>query len=318
MKAAFFILPLALLTLSACDEQPRDQSTATTPIAQSDATQVPPQAPQDSGFTYQGKPIDPICFNFPGDASGDEPIDLATCTGSAGSDEYSIPENGLETFDNGAIGYTFKCEGGCMRQPFVSYKHLGQVGDAHAVMVESSGGGTGVFTTLALYQLADGKLTRTKAIAGGDRCNGGIENAVVKDNKLHFSMNITPFDMIEISKGNDAGFEAYDDIQACAVCCVGQVNYVDDQMVSVTLTQDPKEIVNEDLGPKDACFFGTYNETYFAGKTTLDQTALNAFGQTFHQRCGDLAGKELPPTIPSGPDSAATPSDVDQPVPVNP
>jgi hypothetical protein len=81
--------------------------------------------------------------------------------------------------------------------------------------------------------------------------------------------------------------------------CVARADYADGNLVSVTLTQNPKEIVSENLGPKDACFYGTYNETYFAGKTTLDSDALKTFGATFDQRCAQLKGKDLPKsTIP--------------------
>jgi|GEM_PF-2503092 len=301
MKAAFFILPVVLL-LSACDDQPSSGQAE-------NAIEVPPPVPDQSGipgFTWQGKPIDPVCLNAGSNPDQGDEVDLATCTGSAGKDAWTQPQDGLETFDDGAIGYTFKCEGGCMRAPFVSYKNLGMAGGHHVIEVRESGGGTGVFSDVRLMDVRDGKLITVKVLGGGDRCNGGIADAHVENGKVFFAQNLTPFDMIDIS-GSKAGFKAYDDIQACAACCVAEANFENDKMVSVTLTQDPKEIVSEDLGPKDACFFGTYNETYFAGTITLDDAALKVFGQKIDQRCGDLAGKELPPTVPSG----AKPGDVD-------
>ena len=260
MKPGFFIVCLcAVAALSACKQD----------------------------LVYQGKPIDPMCFM----TMEQDPavgVDLQECTGSAETSEYGKVVGGLKVQPDGTRGYDFECTEGCMSDPYVMYEYIGRLKNGHDVVrVDTSGGGTGRFSDVREVEIKDNRLISSN-MHGGDRCNGGIESASIQNGSLHYSMNVTPFDLVEMSGGNQAGFQAYEDIMACAVCCVGTANYEDEKLVSVTLTQDPKDTSPEGLGPKDACFYGTYNETYRAGKTTLNADALKAFGVKFNERCAQL------------------------------
>lgn len=234
-------------------------------------------------FFYNGKPISPVCF-----MQASSEVSLAACGVKTQTDDgYKIPAEASAKQD-GFYGYDFECAEGCMSTPYLYYRHLGMKGDNHVVQVASSGGGTGHFTDVRVISIDSGIMTTREMLAGGDRCNGGIAKASVKDDAVSFSQYVTPFDVIQLSDGNQAGFKAYDDIQACAACCVGEADYTDGNLTALRLTRDPEEIVAEDLGPKDACFFGSYNESYNSGVTTLDHDKLLAFGRTFNGRCAQL------------------------------
>ncbi len=309
MRAAVFIAAAsALFMLAACDQQDQnafaEQAQRMAPAAGEPAPDVaastPPPVSADrtnGGFVYNGNPIDPMCVDrLTGIGETVEAIDLSECTGSAGRESYTVPENGLETFEDGSIGYTFECEDGCMRQPFVSYKHLGVVQGEHIVEVASSGGGTGYFTGVARLKLEGSKLSLTGTLGGGDRCNGGLADVSVKDDVIHVSRNITPFDLVDMAQGNKAGFEAYEDIQACAACCIGTADYAGDTLVSVTLPDGVDSQEQDDgMAPVDACFFKTYNAQRKSGALVLDMEKLKAFGAAFDRDCGALAPKSKQP-----------------------
>lgn len=261
-KAAFFA-PLFVLALSACLSEG---------VAASD-------------FTYKGKPIDPMCLSQDLEEEG-EAISLAECTGSVGACDATMAENGLETFPDGSIGYTFKCTDGCMRPPFVSYKYLGMTDGLFAVQTHESGGGTGYFSGVHLYAIDGDKLIRRKTLGAGDRCNGGISDVAVKDGVLRYSVNVTPFDLVELAGGNDAGFVAYEDIQACAACCVGTAEYTGDTLTGVTLSDDAA-VEPGDAQGADTCFSKVYDAA-FRQSPALDTARLQKFGRDFDAACGKL------------------------------
>ncbi|HEY8963265.1 MAG TPA: hypothetical protein VIN59_02255 [Alphaproteobacteria bacterium] len=321
MKAAFFILPFILLALTACDDKKSDDAqTQEAPIA----IEVPPdidQAPvkedaPSQGFTWNGSAIDPMCIyalNYAG--SSNETVDLATCTGNKGSKgDYFVTSTAIEDFGNGFSGYNLQCDQDACAGAAIQYKVIGEADDQFIVQSLYNGGGTGYFSHLGRYAINDGKLNATKSYGGGDRCNGGVDSASIKDGVVVASYNITPYDLVDISGGNTAKFEAYDELPACAACCIGTADYEGDAMVSVTMTQDPASVIPEDLGPLDACYYGTYNEMYKEKSAKLDAAALKEFGEKFSARCSQLKGKDLPPTIKSG----AEPNATDQPESANP
>lgn len=256
MKSGFFIALCALAALSACKQEP----------------------------TYRGKSIDPMCF-----MAMEPDVDLQECTGSAETSEFGKTRAGLEVQPDGTMGYYFKDEAGDVTGAYVMYRYLGKLKNGRDIFrVDMGGGGTGHFNDVREVEIKDNRLISSN-LHGGDRCNGALEDASVQNGVLHYSQNITPFDMVELSGGNQAGFEAYKDIEACAVCCVGTANFEDDQLVSVTMGPAfEKGDIGNGAGPKDMCFYETYNEAAVNGKTTLSPDALKAFGVKFNERCAKL------------------------------
>lgn len=216
-------------------------------------------------------------------------VDLQECTGTAETSEFGKTRAGLEAQPDGTQGYFFKDDGGDWTGAYVTYRYLGKLKNGRDIVrVDMGGGGTGNFIDVREVEIKDHRLISSN-VHGGDRCNGALEDASVQNGVLRYSQNITPFDLIELSDGNQAGFKAYEDIEACAICCVGTANYEDDQLVSVTIGPAfEKGDIGNDVGPKDMCFYETYNETAVNGKTILNADALKAFGVKFNERCAKL------------------------------
>lgn len=241
----------------------------------------------DKVVMYDGKPLDPLCVAGSAEPGGEN---LKECTGSLNKTDDTMSAKGLETFEDGSVGYTFDCPDGCMREPFVSYKVAGKVPQGYVLKVTSSGGGTGVFSDVRVVNVEGDTLKQT-IITGGDRCNGGIDNvSVAKGTIIQYGQNVTPFDLVELSGGNKVDFEAYDDIAACAACCIGVAQYEDKELVGVNLTMDAMEST-EGMGPIDTCFYGVYNDIVRAGNLTLNREAIDEFGASFSARCSDLKAK---------------------------
>lgn len=240
---------------------------------------------ENAEIAYNGKPLDPMCMMAAAEPEG---VNLAECTGSVDKTDDTKSAKGLETFEDGAIGYTFECEDGCMRPPFVSYKFIGRTDAGDVLKVTSSGGGTGVFSDVRVVTI-EGDVLKQTIINGGDRCNGGIDNVSVDGQVVKYGQNITPFDLVDISGGNKVGFEAYDDIAACAACCVGVAQYAGSEVEGVEFTADAVEdAAGEGYSPIDTCFYGVYNDVVRAGNKTLDRDQLDEFGASFAARCSDL------------------------------
>lgn len=250
MKTGFFIALCAVAALSACKQE----------------------------LTYQGKPVDPMCF-----MAMEPDVDLQECTGTAETSEFGKTRAGLEIQPDGTRGYFFESEGA-----YVMYRYLGKLKNGHDIVrVDMGGGGTGNFNDVREVEIKNNRLTSSNQY-GGDRCNGALEDASVQNGVLRYSRNITPFDLVELSDGNQAGFKAYEDIEACAICCVGTAGYEGDQLVSVSIgpALGKEEMQGDD--PLSMCFYDAYNEAVVNSKVTLNTDALKAFGVKFNERCGKL------------------------------
>jgi len=132
-------------------------------------------------------------------------------------------------------------------------------------------------------------------VPGGDRCNGGIEDVNQKDNQLTYSKNLTPYDFLEISKQNPHNLRAYDDLDACAMCCIATASFKLDlnhptqpaKLLSVSLSED---LSGEDDSKEDlsysACFYKLAKQYVNRGKSTLTETELMTFVDTFNVLVG--------------------------------
>jgi len=237
-------------------------------------------------FTYGGDPVDPRCFLY-GQESGS--VALAGCTGETirNADYPAATDKPVNDPDRG-IGYDFRSDEDGAPRGFVYYKVIGKMDDQYVVLINQSGGGTGQFSSLRRVRL-DGDVMRTEAlIAGGDRCNGGVASASMQAANISYSQMLTPFDLIELSGGNrETRFVAYDDIAACASCCVAQANYTNGELTGVTLTMEPAEVPT-DQEPKDTCFYNSYSAAYKQLGVSLDTGKLAEFGRKFGERCAPL------------------------------
>lgn len=94
--------------------------------------------------------------------------------------------------------------------------------------VNENGGGTGAFGSVWAFehgQAGDGADSVVGAqilYTGGDRCNGGVDSAVVKGTDVVVSVNLTPAGLIQIVDNNQA---ISGDLPDCAACCIGMAHY---------------------------------------------------------------------------------------------
>ena len=204
----------------------------------------PPQLPAE--LMYEDKPIDSLCLY---EASTEQQnISLMHCGIKSGK-YRPIPKANPQLTRQHYIGYPYRWiadqSTGSPAQAYSYYQYIGTVNHSPIIMTLNNTGGSGEFT--GIYTLKRQKNTlQIRAIAVGDRCNGGITGATVQNNQLHYSVNLTSFDLLNLSKKNAKPIKAYDDLAACAVCCEGIATY---QVNVDKPTGSPsKQLLHVDLG----------------------------------------------------------------------
>lgn len=125
-----------------------------------------------------------------------------------------------EMLDTRRAGYIDKSEEVLIRYPFFEYELIGEKGQDYYVLTSMGGGGTGIFTGIYHLTLKNDKLYAGKCLVGGDRCNGGIDQAQWGTDYLLYWQNITSFDLFYLS--DFAESEIAPDLEGCAMCCVAQ------------------------------------------------------------------------------------------------
>lgn len=234
---------------------------------------------------YQGAPIDPNCLT----GGEREPVvALADC--STHPDILPDPDGwspGNE--EDGWQGYAYRYAdipeesmGG-----WAGWRHVGTVADGEVVETLENGGGTGWFSSLQVVRREPGDALRTvRTVAGGDRCNGGLEAAGVVGGKVAASVRLTSYDLFEWALREAGRPPLADDtpIPFCAICCVGLATFIDEAPLWVTLT--PERFLDGRMEEgEDACAATLLQETADAGRTILTPDALAVLGRSFDTRC---------------------------------
>jgi hypothetical protein len=121
-----------------------------------------------------------------------------------------------------------------------------------------------------------------KSIAGGDRCNGGVQDVSVQNQRLIYSANVSAYDFLDLAKDdNQHQLKAYEDLAECAVCCVGKAFYQVDskgnsQYQYIDLGKDVKENELPDQGKYQACF-NKLLVSYAAKNSKMNEETLAKF-----------------------------------------
>lgn len=131
--------------------------------------------------------------------------------------EFSVGEIQL---DEDSSGYVYTDQEVLMREPFFRYSVIGYKGGNYFLDILYCGGGTGMFSSLYEFELEGNSLKKIREIAGGDRCNNGIESASLTKEKLIYSQSITMSDLLAYVEYN--GDQVRN--ESCAMCCIGAVN----------------------------------------------------------------------------------------------
>ncbi|TNE54024.1 MAG: hypothetical protein EP338_09030 [Bacteroidetes bacterium] len=139
--------------------------------------------------------------------------------------DVSLPENyHMYPVKEGYHGYTIDYgDDFMMRTPYFEYEYLGHRDETYYISTSESGGGTGVFTSIRKLQVRGNQLREMKVIAIGDRCNGGIIQAGIENEKLIFSQQTTDAELLAVASEKVQDLDIY--LESCAMCCIGDLVY---------------------------------------------------------------------------------------------
>ncbi len=236
---------------------------------------------------YAGKPIDSLCFA--NNESNSQTIDLKNC--DATTSKYTIKGQNALLSKKGYTGYIWQDpEFSPGPEGYSYYKFFPANDNKYWVYTINSGGGSGEFTAIYLVQRKDADTLTVKNIAGGDRCNSGIQDVTEKNHALTFSVNLTPYDFVTLTDKKLPNLKAYDDLAACAACCFGKAFYtITESNLNPPLNHvDLGKIITSEIpdqGKYAACFnklFAPYNGK---DKVIFTQEKINAFADQFKQAC---------------------------------
>jgi hypothetical protein len=236
-----------------------------------------------SPLTVDGKPVDTTCLLTlaNGDSSRFDAIDLRRCHRTDIVMKHGSPDPAMIGFD-----YADKDDPNEPRPSYFYYRFLGPYHDHALLFIEFGGGGTGQFSRLVGVDQNGSVLKATEEIAGGDRCNGGIDNAIVSRDGLSYDERVTPFDLIALA-GAASRLEAYKDLEASASSCVAVVHHLNKQWISVTLSNPDFQ---DQTGWTEQyryqpCFNRIYRGYVARGETRLDRVGVARFASTFEAAC---------------------------------
>lgn len=241
-----------------------------------------------SQLMFQGKQVDPLCLFSIESTTG--LVDLATC-GIISMSGATVSGENDALISQGFIGYNYRISP--HTEGYSYYKSLGTAGTSVIVQTINNSGGTGTFSFLNLIQ-RNGDKINVSVLKGGDRCNGSVVDAVRLGDHLTYGVQLTPYDVLTLAHDNPHQLKAYDDLSACATCCVGKAVY---QRVIGHDVADEKLVyldVSTYLQPADrssstqkyqACFDKLMKEDAIKNKGKLDFKKILRFTHQFNAQC---------------------------------
>lgn len=303
---------LLVLGLSAFLPKAKAEVLTTEPSAKSAANLFPP------ALLYNGEPLDPLCFASQMNMD-QAPQTINLSPEACRHDNLVDPKYFSQGPYDRAVHFDYKNTEAGMGRPFLMVQYAGPAlkdvnGDiAHPaleekipVIIRTSGGGTGQFSTLYKMQRVDEHtLIITDTLAAGDRCNSDITEAFLDaDGDLNYAVNLTPYTMVVLGGDENRPFlesvRPYDDLDDCAACCYGKAHYNEDELGYVTLNDDLRGLTsNKDESvslveqTKQMCFDELIALQFQAGQTRFSPGEWETFiGEVEHTCLGRLEGEE--------------------------
>lgn len=183
---------------------------------------------------------------------------------------------------------------------WLTYRLVGKLPDGRDIaVIWYNSGGTGQFSEVYLLQrtptsgLRDVLLSGELIGGGGDRCNGGIEQAKLVDGRtLQIDFSITPLDLMS-EADEDIAEQAFEELLSCATCCIGTVRRNLDlaskkeTIVSATITQSVEDDIVATGEPKSvqACFDRMARKSAGTLPHTFSPAEITALAQSFAKTC---------------------------------
>ena len=177
---------------------------------------------------------------------------------------------------------------------WLSYRIVGTLPDGRDVaIIWYNAGGSGQFSELYLLPDHSDVLLSGELIAGGgDRCNGGIEEArLVDPEALEIDYAVTPLDLL--SEADEELADAnMDSLALCAACCTGTVRrrLAIAGKTETTLSATVDRLLSRDAGEGDAepaqiCFDDILGKAAGTLPHTFPVAELKAIAQLFAKSC---------------------------------
>ncbi|MBL7479129.1 hypothetical protein [Legionella bononiensis] len=249
-----------------------------------------PKIPAD--LMYNNKPINPLCFDQ--EESSNKTLSL---TNNCDLAPIEVVGQSKELLNKGYVGFEYKLKDDSdTTSSYSYYKVIGYFNHFYTILSISNTGGSGHFSSIYLVKRDHDQLHIKTLPFGGDRCNGGLDEVTQNKNILSFSSNITPGDFLSISNNNPKKLQAYDDLDACAACCVATALYKTDlqqdstqaTLTSIQFANDPdtlSELKSNDSTGYQACFNQLVLHYIAKNKTTLTVKELGTFMSEFNTNC---------------------------------
>jgi len=235
---------------------------------------------------YMGAPIDARCFTSLSEGVN-RTINLKTC--GMHHDHLVKTEGYPDLIRDGFIGTAWK--GKQEYEHGSDYYKSFAAGNGHFWIYSlSNGGGTGMFSSISLVKRENHDSVTMQYVAGGDRCNGGIDDVALQGNHLTYSVNLTPYDLYQLGNNQTTKLKPYDNLASCAICCVAKAIYSVDLTLSPKLNRIEMEKINHaedisDQGDREMCFNRIIVKNTQAGKTQLTIAELKKMVQEFNVSC---------------------------------
>ena len=194
-------------------------------------------APLPQTLMWQNRPVDPSCISQLAENDQETPngvVDLSICTKH---EDITINPDDLPFKDTeNGYGYSYRSneyDQGDGFPEYIGYKYIGEANGLIIISVNWSGGGTGHFSQGLGLQRQGDTLQIIKQYQGGDRCNGGINDMKVENNKVLTENSITAADMLTLLPNlNPHNLKHFENLEDCAICCIGSARYVDGQLTA--------------------------------------------------------------------------------------
>lgn len=252
------------------------------------ANKLPQHFPKD--LLYNGMAIDSLCFFEIENDKATVSLDKCGIHSQTNRKMTGVKE---ELLKQGFIGfdYLWPIENKNDSRPnsYSYYRVIGKINGSYIIYALNGSGGSGQFSDIYLVKRAGDTLT-IETIAGGDRCNNGINKVKQQGNKFVYNANITSADLLNLAKQKQQSPNAYDELDSCAVCCIGTANMEVDpvkntvKLLSVSLAKD-KIGQAEHSGSKQECLNKLMVDYQKQGKNTLSPQALDQLVERFNKTC---------------------------------
>lgn len=174
-----------------------------------------------------------------------------------------------------------------------AYRVVGRLGPEWLVEWRWSGGGTGRFSGLQLVRLEGDTLRVGRSLASGDRCNGGLVSAALTKGHVHYSVVVTPLDVLAATAEGRALGLSEKALESSALSCAATLEFEGDALLAMVLSEPLEDRAGwtERFGAQ-ACFNRVHRRFVEEKRARLEGATLEDFARAFRSTCsGADAGR---------------------------